>query len=80
MELILHGIHQQAHTYRRFMITNKEKADILLNKINNIDSMIESFIKNVESCEGKYVLEDEIAICNIKKEALLAELASLGNP
>ena len=61
------------------MLTNEEKVQILLNKINNIDSMIESFIKNVEACEGKYVLEDEIAICNIKKEALMAELASLGD-
>ena len=61
------------------MLTNEEKVQILLNKINNIDSIIESFIKNVEDCKGKYVLEDEIAICNIKKEALMAELASLGD-
>ena len=62
------------------MITNQEKIEILLNKINNIDSMIQSFINNAEACKDKYVLKDELQICNIKKEVLLAELASLGKP
>ena len=62
------------------MITNQEKIEILLNKISNIDDMIKSFTENAETCKDKYLLEDELEICNIKKEVLFAELAILGNP
>ena len=60
------------------MITQEEKIEIIINRLNNLESMMESFINNAESCKDKYSLEDELAICNLKKEAMLKILNELG--
>ncbi|MBM3211113.1 hypothetical protein FJZ33_02770 [Candidatus Poribacteria bacterium] len=60
------------------MITNQEKIDILIHKIETIEFIKKSFIDHAEEFKDKYILEDEIAICNTKKNALLQELQDLG--
>lgn len=62
------------------MISNKEKRDIILNKINNIDAMIISFTNNAVICAEKYSLEEELIKCNARKTALLDQLESLIEP
>ena len=59
------------------MITNEEKIKIIINRINNIDAQIKSFIDNADLCAGKYILEEEILACNAKKTALTQELEAL---
>lgn len=60
------------------MIDNQEKIAIILNKLDNLEAMIKSFIDNAEVCAGKYSLEDELANCNIKKGVLMQALSELG--
>ncbi len=38
------------------MITNEEKINYIINRINNIDAQIKSFIDNAELCAGKYIV------------------------
>jgi hypothetical protein len=40
--------------------------------------MKQSFIYHAEEFKDKYFLEDELSICNAKKEALIQELEFLG--
>jgi hypothetical protein len=61
------------------MITNEEKTIYIINRINNIDAQIKSFIDNAEICAGKYSVEQEVLACNAKKEALIKELNLLTN-
>ena len=61
------------------MITNEEKRSFIINRINNIDAQIKSFIDNAEICAGKYSVDEEILACNAKKEALIQELYLLTN-
>lgn len=61
------------------MVTNEEKIDIIMNRINNIDGQIKSFIDNAELCAEKYSVEEEVLACNAKKEALIQELNLLTN-
>ena len=61
------------------MLTNEEKISIIINRIDNIDAQIKSFIDNAEICAGKYSVEEEVLACNAKKEALLQELNLLTN-
>ena len=60
------------------MINDEEKISILINRINTIDFMIKSFTDHAESFKNKYSLEDELAICESKKAALIEMLESLG--
>jgi len=60
------------------MISNEEKINIIINKLNNIERLILSFIENAEVCKNKYILDDELLICYNKKEALLETLKNLG--
>lgn len=60
------------------MIANEEKIDLIINKLNNIEAMIVSFIDNAEACQDKYSLEEELEICNAKKAVLLEALQNLG--
>lgn len=60
------------------MITDKEKIDIIISRLDTIEFMIKSFIDNAEEFKNKYSLEDELSVCNAKKEALLQELDILG--
>lgn len=61
------------------MLTNEEKISIIINRIDNIDAQIKSFIDNAEICAGKYSVEEEVLACNAKKESLLQELNLLTN-
>jgi hypothetical protein len=61
------------------MLTNEEKISIIMNRIDNIDAQIKSFIDNAEICAGKYSVEEEVLACNAKKESLLQELNLLTN-
>ena len=61
------------------MITNKEKIDIIKNRLDNLEFIINSFIDHAEEFKDKYSLEDELANCNRKKTALLKEKQALTN-
>ena len=61
------------------MISHEEKVNFIINRINNIDAQIKSFIDNAEICAAKYSVEEEILACNAKKEALIQELSLLTN-
>jgi hypothetical protein len=61
------------------MITNEEKMEMVLNKLNNLEALIKSLIDNADICKDKYVLEDELLECNRKKTALLNEKEALTN-
>ena len=60
------------------MLTNKEKIDILITRLNTLDFIENSFILNAEDFKDKYSLEDELSICNDKRSALLEVLNDLG--
>ena len=61
------------------MLTNEEKISLIINRINNIDAQIKSFIDNEELCAGKYSVEEEVLACNAKKTALIQEMEALTN-
>ena len=61
------------------MLNNEERISLIINRINNIDAQIKSFIDNAEICAGKYTIEEEVLACNAKKEALIQELELLTN-
>lgn len=60
------------------MISNEEKIEIIINKLNNLEGLAISLIENEEICMDKYSLQDELEICNARKNALLKELKDLG--
>lgn len=60
------------------MITNQDKIDIIVSKLNNLEMVIKSYIDHAEEFKGKYNLTDKLASCNFKKNILLNELFSLG--
>lgn len=59
------------------MLTNQERISLIINRINNIDAQIKSFVDNAELCAGKYLVEEEVSACNAKKTALIQEMESL---
>lgn len=60
------------------MLTNEEKVVVLINKLDNMEFIISSFIEHAEEFKDKYSLEDEIFACNFKKNVLLGILEDLG--
>ena len=60
------------------MITNEEKLSIVTSRLGNLESMINSFIDHAEEFKDKYSLEDELRLCNSKKNALIDVLEDLG--
>ena len=60
------------------MITETEKIEIIVNRLNNLELIIKSFTDNAENCKDKYSLEDELALCNFKKDAMIKVLSELG--
>ena len=60
------------------MINYEEKISILMERLSTIEFMMKSFIDHAESFKGKYSLEDELAICESKKAALIEMLEGLG--
>ncbi len=59
------------------MLNNEERISLIINRINNIDAQIKSFIDNAELCAGKYSVEVEVLACNAKKTTLIQERESL---
>ena len=60
------------------MITNEEKIDTVKNRLDNLQFVINSFIDHAEELKDKYSLENELLVCNSKKDALLDILEDLG--
>ena len=60
------------------MITNDEKIEALINRLDNLEFIIKLFFDYPEDFKDKYFLEEEMFICNAKKNVLLEELTKLG--
>ena len=60
------------------MIDNEEKIKIVIDKLNNIDFIIKSYIDHAELFSNKYSLEEVLPSYNAKKDALLEILEDLG--
>lgn len=60
------------------MITDEEKIQILINKINNVDGEIKLYIERSEDLKDKYSLDDVLPPCYAKKSFFLQQLESLG--
>jgi hypothetical protein len=60
------------------MLTNQEKIDIIINRLNNLDLIIKSYIDHSEILKNKYSLEDKLTECNAQKTVLLGLLEDLG--
>ena len=73
MGAIKHHVHLGEH-----MITNEEKIDVINNRLDNLEFIMNSFIDHAEEFKDKYSLEDELLLCNLKKNTLLEALENLG--
>ena len=62
-----------------YMITNEEKIDVISNRLDNLEFIMNSFIDHAEELKDKYSLEDKLADCNRKKTVLLEERQALTN-
>ena len=60
-----------------YMITNEEKIDVISNRLDNLEFIMNSFIDHAEEFKDKYSLEEELLKCNSRKNALLQELSAL---
>lgn len=60
------------------MLTNQDKIDIVNNKIDSLDAVIQSYIDHAEEFSNKYSLEEVLPDCNAQKAVLLEILESLG--
>jgi hypothetical protein len=72
MGAIKHHVHLGEH-----MITNEEKIDVVNNRLENLEFIMNSFIDHAEEFKDKYSLEEELLKCNSRKNALLQELSAL---
>jgi hypothetical protein len=59
------------------MITKEEKIEIILNKIDNLEKVMESYVKYADDLKDKYSLEDVLLDCNTIKQSLLGEMEAL---
>ena len=60
------------------MITNEEKIEVIIDKLNKIQGQINSYINYAEILQDKYSLDEVLPDCNASKLALLDELQNLG--
>jgi hypothetical protein len=60
------------------MITDEDKINLIIARINNVEGDINSYIKHADTFQSKYSLEDVLPACNSIKLALIQELESLG--
>lgn len=60
------------------MINNQDKINLIIDKLNNIEGDMISYIEHANTFQNKYSLEEVLTECNAAKSALLAELNSLG--
>jgi len=61
------------------MITNQDKINIIDNRLDTLEFIMNSFIDHAEEFKDKYSLDHELANCNRKKTALLEEKQTLTN-
>ena len=59
------------------MITNEEKVGIIMNHLNNLEVIRQSFIDNAKILQDKYSLQEELIKCDIRKVVLLNILKDL---
>jgi hypothetical protein len=60
-----------------YMITNQDKINIIDNRLDTLEFIMNSFIDHAEKFKDKYSLEEELLKCNSRKNALLQELSTL---
>lgn len=60
------------------MLENEEKINLIINKLNNIEVIINTHIERAEILSDKYSLDEVLLNCNAIKLALIKELESLG--
>jgi hypothetical protein len=60
------------------MIINKDKIELIIARLNNIQGDINSYIEHADAFQDKYSLEEVLPECNAIKLALLQELESFG--
>lgn len=60
------------------MLENEEKINLIINKLNNIEVIINTHIERAEILSDKYSLDEILLDCNAIKLALITELESLG--
>ena len=60
------------------MVENQKKIQLVVDKLNNIQGDIDSYIAHANIFQEKYSLEEVLIHCNAIKSALLIELESLG--
>ena len=60
------------------MISNIDKIELIIDRLNNIQGDINSYIEHADDFQDKYSLEEVLPKCNAIKLALLQELESLG--
>ena len=60
------------------MINNQDKISRVLDRLNNIQGDIDSYIQHADAFKDKYSLENVLPECNAIKSALLQELELLG--
>lgn len=61
------------------MLTNSEKINLIINRINNLSDMMKSFIEYSDICKDKYSLEEQLNICTLRKDVLEKELEILAS-
>jgi uncharacterized protein YlbG (UPF0298 family) len=59
-------------------MTNEEKIEILINRLDTLEFIKDSFINHAEEFKNKYSLDEVLLDCNTKKTILLQELGNLG--
>ena len=60
------------------MINNQDKIRIVVDRLNNIQGDIDSYIEHADAFKDKYSLDSVLPECNAIKLALLQELELLG--
>jgi len=60
------------------MITNEEKINILISKLDTLQFIKKSYIDHAEEFKNKYSLNEVLSDCDSIKIALLNELEALG--
>ena len=60
------------------MISNRDKIELVVDRLNNIQGNINSYIDHADDFKDKYSLEEVLPECNAIKLALLQELELLG--
>jgi hypothetical protein len=71
------GANKQHVHLGEHMMTNEEKIDVINNRLDNLEFIMNSFIDHAEEFKDKYSLEEELLNCNSRKNALLQELSDL---